>query len=284
VNSVADGSWTKRISKNGGAWAAMTVTITFQENGWYALTLSTAHTDTLGILSMTFTSATTMQINLQFRVEARLNDDLAYPATSGRSLLVNTTGGTAPDWGQVQNPTTAVSLSGTNIDVDQVVASVSGAVGSVTGAVASVTGAVGSVTGNVGGNVTGSVGSVATGGITALSIATDAVNEIRDSILSDATPFPGGNINATISSRATPAQVNTEVLDVLTVDNFAELGAIPAANASIKDCLKWLFALARNKITQTAIVQTLRNDADVGTIASANVSDDGTTFTRSEWT
>ena len=56
------------------------------------------------------------------------------------------------------------------------VGSVTGAVGSVTGAVGSVTGAVGSVTGNVGGNVTGSVGSVAANGITATSIATDAIN------------------------------------------------------------------------------------------------------------
>ncbi len=57
-----------------------------------------------------------------------------------------------------------------------------GSVGSVTGAVGSVTGAVGSVTGNVGGNVvgsvasvTGAVGSVAANGITAASIATDAI-------------------------------------------------------------------------------------------------------------
>jgi hypothetical protein len=48
-------------------------------------------------------------------------------------------------------------------------------VGSVTGSVGSVTGAVGSVAGNVDGNVTGSVGSVATGGITAASVATDAI-------------------------------------------------------------------------------------------------------------
>lgn len=61
------------------------------------------------------------------------------------------------NWANVDNPSTAVNLSATNIDVDQVVASVSGAVGSVTGAVGSVTGAVGSVTGNVGGNVVGTV-------------------------------------------------------------------------------------------------------------------------------
>jgi hypothetical protein len=48
-------------------------------------------------------------------------------------------------------------------------------VGSVTGSVGSVTGAVGSVAGDVDGNVTGSVGSVAAGGITAASVATDAI-------------------------------------------------------------------------------------------------------------
>lgn len=101
------------------------------------------------------------------------------PTTAGRTLDVSAGGEAGVDWANVGSPTTAVNLSGTNIDTDQVVASV--------------TGAVGSVTGNVGGNVTGSVGSVATGGITADSIAAnaigaselaaDAANEIADAIL-----------------------------------------------------------------------------------------------------
>ena len=62
------------------------------------------------------------------------------PTTAGRTLDVTATGAAGIDWGNVENPTTAVNLSATNIDVDQVVASVSGAVGSVTGAVGSVTG------------------------------------------------------------------------------------------------------------------------------------------------
>jgi hypothetical protein len=45
----------------------------------------------------------------------------------------------------------------------------------------------------------------------------------------------------------------------------------------------WLTALSRNKITQTATVQSLRNDADSADIASAAVSDDATTFTRGEF-
>jgi hypothetical protein len=91
------------------------------------------------------------------------------PTTAGRTLDVSAAGEAGIDWANIGSPTTAVNLSGTNIDTDQVVASVSGAVGSVTGAV-------GSVTGNVGGNVTGSVGSIATGGITTASFAAGAIN------------------------------------------------------------------------------------------------------------
>ena len=90
---MSDGDFTKRISKGGSnSFAAMTVTITEAEGGWYGITLSTAHTNTLGILSMYFTHDDCLQINLQFRVEARLLDNLAYPSTSGRSIDVATTG------------------------------------------------------------------------------------------------------------------------------------------------------------------------------------------------
>lgn len=88
---------------------------------------------------------------------------LLAPTTAGRTLDVSAGGEAGIDWANVGSPTTAVNLSATNIDVDQVVASVSGAVGSVTGAV-------GSVTGNVG----GSVASVAAGGISEASFATTA--------------------------------------------------------------------------------------------------------------
>jgi hypothetical protein len=89
----------------------------------------------------------------QASIEAR---SALRPTTSGRTLDVTATGAAGIDWGNVENPTTAVNLSGTNIDVDQVVASVSGAVGSVTG------------------NVGGSVASVASGGISEASFATTA--------------------------------------------------------------------------------------------------------------
>lgn len=118
------------------------------------------------------------------------------PTVATRTLDVTATGAAGIDWANVENPTTALNLSSTNIDVDQVVASVSGAVGSVTGAVGSVTGNVGgnvvgsvaSVTGNVGGNVVGSVASV----VGAVGSVTGAVGSVTGNV--------GGNVVGSVAS------------------------------------------------------------------------------------
>lgn len=120
------------------------------------------------------------------------------PTVTGRTLDVSSTGEAGIDWANIGSPTTAQNLSATNIDVDQVVASVSGAVGSVTGnvggnvtgSVGSVTGAVGSVTGNVGGNVAGSVASV-----------TGAVGSVTGSV--------GGNVDGSVASVTAGVTVTT---------------------------------------------------------------------------
>lgn len=82
---------------------------------------------------------------------------------------------------------------------------------------------------------------------------------------------------------AMKASVNAEVLDVLNVDTFSEPSGVPAATTTFRNMVHWLYTLARNKQTQTSTTRTLRNDADSGNIATASVSDDGTTFTHSEW-
>lgn len=89
---------------------------------------------------------------------------------------------------------------------------------------------------------------------------------------------------ASIASLPDAAAINAQVLDVLTVDTFAEPSSVPAATATIAGKIGWLAALARNKVTQTSTTQTLRNDADDANIATAAHADDGTTHTRSEWT
>jgi len=79
------------------------------------------------------------------------------------------------------------------------------------------------------------------------------------------------------------AQVNAEVVDVIDTDTSVEVTQPPAATSSLRARIGWLFALARNKMTQTASTATLRNDDDNGSIATSTDSDDGTTATRGEW-
>jgi hypothetical protein len=152
------------------------------------------------------------------------------PTVADRTLDVTATGAAGVDWGNVENPTTTLGLTGTTISTGQTISAVSGAVGSVTGAVGSVTGsvasvtgnvggsvgsvvgAVGSVTGNVGGNVTGSVGSVASGGITSASFAAGAINAaaIADSAIDRAT-FAADTGLQTVRSNTAQAGASTSI-------------------------------------------------------------------------
>lgn len=86
-----------------------------------------------------------------------------------------------------------------------------------------------------------------------------------------------------IESADATDQINAEIVDALSIDTYAEPGSVPAATASLVAKIGWLMALARNKILQTATLQTLRNDGDSGNIGSAVVSDDNITATRGKW-
>jgi hypothetical protein len=79
------------------------------------------------------------------------------------------------------------------------------------------------------------------------------------------------------------AQVNTEVLDVLNTDTFAEPGqGTPAATASLVAKIGYLYKAWRNKKTQDATTFKLFAD-DASTVdQKSTLSDDGTTFTFGE--
>jgi hypothetical protein len=89
------------------------------------------------------------------------------------------------------------------------------------------------------------------------------------------------NVNATISSRATPAQVNTEVLDVMTTDTFAEPPQeAPNATNTLEKKIGYLFKFMRNRHTQTASTFSVYNAAGSTVDQKAAVSDDSVTFDR----
>lgn len=79
------------------------------------------------------------------------------------------------------------------------------------------------------------------------------------------------------------ADVNAEVVDCLNVDTYAEPSSVPAATSTLVDKIKWLFALARNKRTQTSTTELVRNDADSATVGTSTKSDSAGTFTRGKF-
>jgi hypothetical protein len=81
----------------------------------------------------------------------------------------------------------------------------------------------------------------------------------------------------------TAANVNSEVVDALATDTYAEPGqGAPAATATLAAKINYLYKAWRNKVTQTSTTYSLFAD-DASTVdQKATVSDDGTTFTRTE--
>jgi hypothetical protein len=145
--------------------------------------------------------------------------------------------------------------------------------GNLTGSVGSVTGAVGSVTGNVGGNVTGSVGSV----VGAVGSVTGAVGSVSGNV--------AGNVTGSVGSLAAAAKadVNAEVVDALSVDVYTEPGqGAPGVSLSLVAKVGYLYKFMRNKITQTSTTLSVFADDTTTVDQKATVSDDGSTYTRSE--
>lgn len=189
------------------------------------------------------------------------------------------------------------------------VASVVGNIGgNVVGTVASVVGAVGSVTGNVGGNVVGTVASVVgnVGGnvIGTVASVVGAVGSVAGNVVGSVGSVlgnVGGNVTGTVASvagnvggnvvgsigslaAAAQADVNAEVLDVLTVDAFAEPGQeAPAATNTLAVKIAYLFKFLRNKITQNATTISVFNDAGAVVDQKATSSDVAGTYTRGEF-
>jgi hypothetical protein len=201
--------------------------------------------------------------------------------TGGVDFRANQTGSlTGNVSGSVGSVTGAVGSVTGNVGGNVV-----GSVGSVVGAVGSVTGAVGSVTGNVGGNVLGSVASV-TAGVTLAAAAIQAIWDALTAALTTAGSIGKllvDNINATVSSRATPAQVNTEVVDALATDTYAEPGqAAPGATVTLAAKIGYLYKAWRNRTTQTDTQYSLYADDAVTVDQKATFSDNGTTADRGE--
>ncbi len=83
---------------------------------------------------------------------------------------------------------------------------------------------------------------------------------------------------------ATPAQVNTEVLDVLVTDTFAEPGqGAPGTTISLKDKIGYGYKFMRNKIISGSAEIAIYNDDGTTKGQKSTISSDGDNFTRGEF-
>ncbi len=87
----------------------------------------------------------------------------------------------------------------------------------------------------------------------------------------------------TTNSDKTGYRLSATGVDDILDEAVAEPAGIFTWPATLRSIAGWLGAVSRNKITQTSTTQVVRNDADSAAIGTSTVSDNGTTFTRGEF-
>ena len=108
-----------KVSIDGGALANMATlpAVTPAASRMVKFTLSTSEMngDNITVVGADAAGAEWDEIIINIQTSARQIDDLAFPTISGRSLDVTVTGAAGVDWGNLENPTTTVGLSGTTV-------------------------------------------------------------------------------------------------------------------------------------------------------------------------
>ena len=141
------------------------------------------------------------------------------------------------------------------------------------------------------GNPDVNIESIDANAITATAIATDAITNAK--IAADAigaSEIAANAIGASelatdaIGGDQLAATGTAEIANAVWDEAMVETTGAPAVTGTFRAAIEWIFALSRNKMTQTATTSTLRNDADAADLSTSTISDDGTTATRGEWT
>jgi hypothetical protein len=113
------------------------------------------------------------------------------------------------------------------------------------------------------------VGSFQTGALTSAAFGAGAIDNAA--IAADA-----------IGSSELAASAATEIATAVLAATLTELAAVPGAGPSLADAIEFLYMALRNAGTDTASAATIKNNAG-STIATATLSDDGTTFTKAKY-
>jgi len=256
----------RRLSKDGAAFAAASgaVNSTHDSDGWYTSDLSAADTGTVGELILNVqVPATHLPVWMRWWVlEEAIYDLLFGAAATGLVTLaaVTHTGAVIP------TVSVNTDMRGTDgVDTTTMRGTDSAALASeVTPARMS------ELDAGTGGKMANQVDLVKT--------ETDKIAAV------DAGAGVAGSVIEEVENRATPAQVNAEVLDVVNVDTFALPGqvALPLAPTLIQ---LWthLYKFLRNKKTNVGSEARLFDDAGAVVDAKSTLSEAGGTVTQEKW-
>jgi len=204
------------------------------------------------ISSITLDAATVNFVAAIFSID---NRGLLRPTTAQRTLDVTATGAAGIDWGNVENKTTANDLSQTDIQLCDTTTTNTDMVGTDNAALAS----------------------VCTEGRLAELDAANIPSDL-DAVLVDTNSLNDTKIPNTLSL----VNINAEVEDVIGTDANTELAAIPTTTSDLRKMVQFIFEYFRNKKTITSTTETLMKEDASTTLGTSTISDDGTTFTKSE--
>lgn len=290
----------------GGTFAAVT-----GADGWYDYTVAVGDVDTVGeVVFVVQDSSVCLPVFVRGYVVEEAVYDAMYAAsaagplqstTAGRTLDVTATGAAGIDWGNVENPTTTVGLTGTTVDlVTDAVDATSVATGAIDAdALAADAGT------EIGTAVWASVTRVLTANTnlndpTAATIADAVWDELQSAhvtagsfgeiatevadILADTNELQTDDVPGLIAALndISTADVNTQVADVLKTDTIAELGAVPSATPTFEDALMFLYMKVRNEETGTTTAATIKNSAG-DTIGTSTLSESGGTAKKGKY-
>lgn len=287
------------LSKNGGAFAARSsaTAITHDAGGWYAVEVNATDTNTLGRLQVKSDDAAThLPVWHEFMVvPANVYDSLIGGSDQ---LQVDTIqwAGAATATDDVALATAPANFAALSITAAGLVELSAAGVSAIWDKLTSALTTAGSIGKLLVDNVNATISSRASQ--TSVDTIDDFVDTEVAAILAavdtevaaikavtDALPNGGAltNLDAAISSRATPAQVNAEVLDVMNVDTYVQPGQEnPPATTTLTVMIRYLFKAWRNKYTQTSSLYSLFADNGTTVDHKATTSDDGTTYTHEE--
>jgi len=289
------------VSKEGAAFGAGPVLGTHDSDGWYPITLTTTHTNTVGELAVKVHDAAT---HLPVWVHFTVLEEAVYDAIFAASAAGYGTAQTGDSFARLGAPAGA-SHAADILVIDNLVddlesrltAARAGFLDNINNAtlaaavfptdpadhstVIAATDAILAAVGDVPTNAELATSQAAADDATLAAIA--ALNNLSAAQVRTELTTELGRIDAAVSTRATPAQVNVEVLDVLNVDTFAQPGQeAPAATTTLGLMLRYLYKMMRNKKEQTSSAFKLYDDAGTVVDQKSTVSDDTVTATSGE--